>query len=94
MAWGIWKKFKSGARKFGFWLKDKLKKASDIAKKIKPELEKIDTSGWGNKGKQWGDKIIKISDDVINFNDKIEKGDYEGAISYAGRQFIPRFKAH
>ena len=86
MAWGLWKKFKKGIRKAGIWLKDKLSRAATIVKKIKPELAKIDSS------QGWGGKLTKISDDIVNINDKVQKGDVAGAITYAGKQWTPKFK--
>ena len=94
MSWGLWKKFKKGIKKAGMWLKDKLGKTANFAKKIKPELAKIDGQGWGKK-------LAKISDDIINVNDilqnrssseKVQKGDAIGAITYAGRQWTPQFR--
>ena len=86
MAWGLWKKFKKGIKKAGMWLKDKLDKTAKFAGKIKPELAKIDDS------QGWGKKLAKISDDIIFVNDKVQKGDVAGAISYAGRQWAPKLK--
>ena len=86
MSWGLWKKFKKGIKKAGMWLKDKLDKTAKFAGKIKPELAKIDDS------QGWGKKLTKISDDIIFVNDKVQKGDVAGAISYAGRQWAPKLK--
>ena len=85
MSWGLWKKFKKGIKKAGMWLKDKLDKTANFAKKIKPELAKIDQQGWGRK-------LTKISDDIINVNEKVQRGDVAGAITYAGRQWAPKLK--
>ena len=89
MSWGLWKKFKKGIKKAGLWLKDKLDKTATFAKKLKPELTKIDS---GSGGQGWGKKLAKISDDIINVNEKVQKGDYGGAITYAGRQWAPQFR--
>ena len=86
MSWGLWKKFKKGIKKAGMWLKDKLGKAAKFAGKIKPELAKIEND------QGWGKKLAKISDDIIFVNDKVQKGDVAGAISYAGRQWAPKLK--
>ena len=86
MAWGLWKKFKKGIKKAGIWLKDKLGKAANIVKKIKPELAKIDSK------QGWNGKLTKIGDDIVNINDKVQKGDVAGAITYAGRQWAPKLK--
>ena len=84
--WGIWKKIKRGFSKAKSWLSNALSKA-------KPVIQKIDFGnvGWG-KMNEVKTKIDKVSDDIINLNDKIQQGDYAGAINYAGRQFIPKFK--
>ena len=95
MSWGLWKKFKKGIKKAGMWLKDKLGKAAKFAGKIKPELAKIEDDAFapprsGDQG--WGKKLVKISDDIINVNEKVQKGDVAGAINYAGRQWAPKLK--
>ena len=98
--WGIWKKIKRGFSKAKSWLSNALSKAKptlqkgvEFLQKSKPVIQKIDFGnvGWGimNEVKT---KIDKVSDDIINLNDKIQQGDYAGAINYAGRQFIPKFK--
>ena len=92
MSWGFFKKAKRGLRKAGEWLKNALNKTAEVMKKTKPLLNQIEEEpsfkkAWGGKR-----KLTKIADDFINVNEKVKNNDVLGAISYAGREFVPKFR--
>ena len=94
---GIYKKLKDGFHKVRKFISDK------VIKKAKPMLEKIDLNQLKplvpskyqpnlDKLDNFKNKVIDISDDVINLDEKLKNKDYSGAIEYAGHTFIPRLK--
>jgi len=100
MSWGFFKKAKRGLKKAGEWLKNAINKTAEVMKKTKPILQQIENDetfkkGWGQSlermrnGKR---KLTQIADDVINVNEHVKNNDLAGAINYAGRQFVPKFR--
>ena len=92
MSWGFFKKAKRGLKKAGQFIKNALNKTAEVMKKSKPILNQIEQEpefkkAWGGKR-----KLTQIADDVINVNEHVKNDDFAGAISYAGRQFVPKFK--
>ena len=100
MTFGIFKKLKDGFHKVRKFINYNIPRVIDFVKKAKPALEKIDLNKLQpiiepsklDKLKQFRNKAVELSDDVINIDDKLKNDDYEGAITYAGRKFIPRLK--
>lgn len=100
MSWGFFKKAKRGLKKAGQWLKNALNKSAEVMKKTKPILQQIENDFAAGQAdapefkKSWGRmrKLTQIADDVINVNQNVQNGDLVGAINYAGRQFVPKFR--
>ena len=101
---GFYKKLKDGFRKARKFISEKvIKPTIETIKKVKPMLEKVDLNKLKpivpqkyqdniDKLDDLRKKTIEYSDDVINLDDKLNIIDYQGALEYAGRQFIPRLK--
>ena len=93
MGFGLFKKLKDGFRKARKWLRNSfVKPAIEVIKKTKPILEKVDLKPINPSLEEMKDKVLELSDDVINVDNKLKNKDYSGVIEYAGRKFIPRLK--
>lgn len=101
MTFGFFKKLKDGFNKMRKFINYKvLKPAIELMKKAKPILEKVDLNQLSpyidssklDKINNVKNQFLEISDDIINIDEKIKKKDYQGAIEYGGRKFIPRLK--